>query len=98
MHAHAYILIWDAHTHMEHGIVLYAYGTSYIIMYMGRYTHMGQNTDSKHALFLSNCNRYSLVSPMRGPMAEIRNLNEAIIYMNSCDVAISHWSHESKFI
>ena len=67
-------------------------------MRMGRYKHMGQNTVSKHALFSSNCSWYSLVSPMRGPMAEITDLNEAILYMNSCDLAISHWSHESNFI
>ena len=67
-------------------------------MRMGRYTHMGQNTDSKCALFSGNCNWYSLVSPMQGPKAEIRDLNEVILNMNSCNVAISHWSHESKFI
>ena len=32
MHAHAYILIWDAHTHMEHGIVPYGYGISHTRM------------------------------------------------------------------
>ena len=32
MHAHAYILIWDAHTHMEHGIVPYVYEISHTRM------------------------------------------------------------------
>ena len=41
MHDHASILIWNVHTCMGHIIVPCTYKTFH--MYMGQYTHMGQN-------------------------------------------------------
>ena len=60
MDDHACILIWDAHARMGHNIVPYAYGISH--MRMGKYMHMGQNSNKSR-----RCTTFSTVQNVEGP-------------------------------